>query len=379
MTSSVCAASHYISSSYSYTDHRIFPTAYPIFLTTWHLVFSATATQTLARATNFYNDRPLEISRDVYWKRIVPVSIFYSLSLVLSNQAYVYLNISFIQMLKATAPVAVFIVSYALGVESFRVDVLVNIWIIVFGVFVASFGEINFSTRGVVLQMLAIFFEALRLVLMNKLLHSPTAKTEQEKTVYNPKQGKGQSMDPLVCLYYFAPVCAITNSVLFVLSEERTKLTTAALRELGLPILFVNALAAFLLNVSVVFLVGRTSSLVLSLCGILKDIGLVLVSSLIWRTTISKLQVVGYIIALIGMFGYKFGYSPLLLLAQSTDSQGYKAYYSRLSLRRRRNIGTACLLLSAVAVCLFYYSQSLRIAGGVVDGAFENVLEAASL
>lgn len=282
-------------------------------------------------------------------------------------------------MLKATAPVAVFIISYSLGVESFRIDVLVNIWIIVFGVFVASFGEINFSFYGVFIQILAIFFEALRLVLMNRLLHSATAKSEQEKTVYNSRPGQGLSMDPLVCLYYFAPVCALTNSFLFMLSDERAKLTLSALHDLGFITLTLNAIAAFCLNISVVFLIGRTSSLVLSLCGILKDIGLVLVSSLIWRTTITRLQVIGYIIALIGMFGYKAGYSPLLLLAQTTDSQGYKKYYTKLPLRRRKQIGTACVILSVAAVFLFYHSPSLRLVGGVADGAFEEVLEAASL
>ncbi|KAK9245294.1 triose-phosphate transporter family-domain-containing protein [Lipomyces tetrasporus] len=349
---------------------------FPIFLTTCHLVFSALATQILSKTTNVYSPQSLEISQTVYFRRIVPIAIFYSLALVCSNQAYMYLNISFIQMLKATTPVAVFIVSYILRQESFRLDVLVNIWIIVFGVFVASFGEINFSVKGVAIELAGILFEALRLVMMNRLLHSSGAK---DTTVYNSKKGQGQAMDPLVCLYYFSPICAVANMLLFLLSGERKQLTFAALAQVGVGTLFMNAFVAFMLNVSVVFLIGRTSSLVLTLCGILKDIILVLVSALLWRTAISRIQVVGYLITLVGLFGYKFGYSPLLVLAQATDKHGYKKYYSSMTQRARKRVATACLLLSLLAAVVFYYSQLLRIGGGVADGAFDDVRSAVGL
>ncbi|KAK9329817.1 triose-phosphate transporter family-domain-containing protein [Lipomyces starkeyi] len=346
---------------------------FPIFLTTWHLVFSALATQLLFKTTNLYSPQSIVISQTVYLRRIMPIAIFYSFALVCSNQAYMYLNISFIQMLKATTPVAVFIVSYILRQESFRIDVLANIWMIVFGVFVASFGEINFSVCGVAIELAGIVFEALRLVMMNRLLHSPD---EKDTTVYNGKKGQGQPMDPLVCLYYFSPICAGANLFLFLLSDERKQLTFAALRQLGVSTLFLNAFTAFMLNVSVVFLIGRTSSLVLTLCGILKDIVLVLVSAFLWRTPISRIQVLGYLITLVGLVGYKFGHSPLLVLAQAADNQGYKKYYSTMTPRARKRVAATCLMLSLSATIVLYYSQRLRIGGGVVDGAFDDVRSA---
>ncbi|KAK9480499.1 triose-phosphate transporter family-domain-containing protein [Lipomyces japonicus] len=343
---------------------------FPIFLTTWHLVFSAIATQILSRTTSLYHSRSLDISNDVYYKRIVPIAIFYSFSLVCNNQAYIYLNISFIQMLKATTPVAVFIISYFLGVETFRWDTLVNIWIIVFGVFIASFGEVNFSFKGVVCELVGIFFEALRLVLMNKLLHSPVSDKESESVPYNSKK-KLQVMDPLVSLYHFAPVCAVTNLILFYLSSESSELTFKNLQNLGAITLLLNASAAFFLNVSVVFLIGKTSSLILTLCGILKDIVLVLISSLIWWTPISKLQVLGYLIALMGLFGYRFGKSPMVALFQAADSNGYRRYYSSLKFKQRKRITGIILSVSLLSALIFYLSPNLQIRGRVVDGAFE--------
>jgi arginine exporter protein ArgO len=53
--------------------------------------------------------------------------------------------------------------------------------------------------------------------------------------------------------------------------------------------------------------IGKTSGLVLTLCGVLKDILLVIASVLIWGTMISGLQIFGYSIALGGMLYYKLG------------------------------------------------------------------------
>ncbi|MQK22670.1 hypothetical protein EI013_30350, partial [Escherichia coli] len=55
---------------------------------------------------------PVSMSRDLYLRSVVPIGALYSLSLWFSNSAYIYLSVSFIQMLKALMPVAV----YSIGV-----------------------------------------------------------------------------------------------------------------------------------------------------------------------------------------------------------------------------------------------------------------------
>ena len=67
---------------------------------------------------------------------------------------------------------------------------------------------------------------------------------------------KEYKMDPLVSLYYFAPICAVFNFIIF-LPTEATVITWVDITEkAGLLTLFFNALVAFGLNVSVVFLVS---------------------------------------------------------------------------------------------------------------------------
>ena len=67
-------------------------------------------------------------------------------------------------------------------------------------------------------------------------------------------------MDPLVSLYYYAPACALINGV-FTLFIELPRMTMQDIYGVGILTLLANAFMAFLLNVSVVFLVSSSSCL----------------------------------------------------------------------------------------------------------------------
>ena len=139
-------------------------------------------------------------------------------------------------------PVAVLIASWSLGVSTPNLRVFLNVSLIVVGVVIASIGEIEFVVTGVLWQIGGIVFEALRLTMVQRLLSSAEYK-----------------MDPLVSLYYFAPVCAAMNFVV-ALFWEVPKVTMDDVYRVGFGTFFLNGLCAFLLNVSVVFLVSRNNS-----------------------------------------------------------------------------------------------------------------------
>ena len=78
----------------------------------------------------------------------------------------------------------------------------------------------------------------------------------------------GLKMDPLVSLHYYAPVCALINSLFLPFTEGLAPFYELA--RIGPLILISNASVAFLLNVAAVFLVGAGSGLVLTLAGVFK-------------------------------------------------------------------------------------------------------------
>jgi hypothetical protein len=80
--------------------------------------------------------------------------------------------------------------------EQPNMKVLGNVSIIVVGIMIASYGEIAFVLIGVIYQACGILFESIRLVMVQKLLSSAEYK-----------------MDPLVSLYYFAPVGSLKSAL----------------------------------------------------------------------------------------------------------------------------------------------------------------------
>jgi len=258
---------------------------YPVFLVTWHLLFATVGTRILQRTTHLLDGvQDVNMTKDLFLKSILPIGVLFSGSLVLSNTAYLYLSVSFIQMLKAFTPVAILLISFAWRIQEPSKRLLVIVLMISGGVCLASYGELRFDPSGFVVQALAVGFEASRLVMIQILLH-------------------GLKMDPLVSLHYYAPVCATINLVLIPFTEG-----IAPFRELisvGPLILISNATIAFLLNVAAVFLVGVGSGLVLTLAGVFKDILLITGSVVLFGSTVTPIQVFGYSIALGGLVLFK--------------------------------------------------------------------------
>ncbi|KFX92556.1 hypothetical protein V490_05321 [Pseudogymnoascus sp. VKM F-3557] len=275
---------------------------YPVLLTAWHLFFATVMTQIMARTTSLLDGR-----KNVRMNTRI---------------------VAFIQMLKATTPVAVLVTGWFFGVQKPNMRVLFNVSFIVIGVVLASFGEIKFVMIGFLFQCGGIMFEAVRLVMVQRLLNSPDSK-----------------MDPLVSLYYFAPVCTVFNG-LIALAWEVPKVTMPEIHKVGLHNFALNAMVAFALNVSVVFLIGKTSSLVLTLCGVLKDILLVAASMMIWGTIVTPLQFIGYAIALGGLVYYKLGGEQVRTHMEAA-SQRWRSMSSRRPLLWR-------VFMFIVAFCVVY-------------------------
>ncbi|THU92830.1 TPT-domain-containing protein [Dendrothele bispora CBS 962.96] len=258
---------------------------YPVFTVTWHLTFAAIGTRILHRTTPLLDGlKDINMTKDLFLKSILPIGALFSGSLILSNTAYLYLSVSYIQMLKAFVPVAILLISWTFRVSEPNRKLAMIVLMISTGVALTSQGEMGFSMFGFCVQAAAVAFEASRLVMIQILLH-------------------GLKMDPLVSLHFYAPVCAFFNLLILPFTEGLAPFY--ALSSVGPTVLISNAAVAFLLNVAAVFLVGAGSGLVLTLAGVFKDILLITGSVLIWGTTVTGMQVVGYSIALAGLVMFR--------------------------------------------------------------------------
>lgn len=74
---------------------------FPVFLVTWHLGFAAVGTRILQRTTNLLDGaKDVHMTKEMFVRSILPIGLLFSGSLILSNTAYLYLSVPYIQMLK---------------------------------------------------------------------------------------------------------------------------------------------------------------------------------------------------------------------------------------------------------------------------------------
>lgn len=190
-------------------------------------------------------------------------------------------------------------------------------------------------------------------------------------------------MDPLVSLYYFAPCCAGMIAAMGIRGEWRS-IRWEAVQGVGWWMLAANGLVAMGLNVASVFLVsltlssfsdfhlrpsvcnpctlylrckqiGKTSSLVLTLCGVAKSISLIGASTVIWGTVVTPIQFVGNGIAMAGLVYYNVGGEKLQDITENTRSRLARFWQQRSRTTR---------VVLAVGLVVAY----LGILGGVAVG-----------
>ncbi|PRW20839.1 putative sugar phosphate phosphate translocator [Chlorella sorokiniana] len=263
--------------------YRGFP--YPITLTMWHMFFCAALAIGLVKSGKV---QAISMDRDTYVRAIVPIGACYSITLWVGNAAYLYLSVSFIQMLKALMPVAVFTVGCLFKTDKFNWSTMLNMLLVTVGVAIASYGELNFNIVGVMFQLGSIFSESIRLVMVQILL-----------------QSRGLKLNPVTTLYFVAPCCFCFLLVPF-FALEAGKLASDPTLDLNPFIFLTNALAAFGLNMAVFLLIGKTSALTMNIAGVAKDWMLIGLSVWMFKSAVSGLNLFGYFIAFLAVCWYNY-------------------------------------------------------------------------
>jgi hypothetical protein len=258
-------------------------TAKPVFCR--HMLFCSTIAFVLVRSGRVPT---IEMDLQTYISAIVPIGACYSVTLWIGNAAYLYLSVSFIQMLKALMPVSVFTVGCLIGNEKFAMPTFINMLLIALGVAIASYGEINFNTFGVMLQLGSIATESVRLVLVQLLL-----------------QSRGLKLNPITTLYYVSPCCFMFLLVPF-FGLEWLKIINDPDVVVNPFYMISNAMVAFCLNMAVFLLIGKTSALTMNVAGVVKDWMLIGISVWVFHSDVSPVNLGGYLIAFIAVCWYNY-------------------------------------------------------------------------
>mmetsp|Transcript_7911 Transcript_7911/g.16979 ORF Transcript_7911/g.16979 Transcript_7911/m.16979 type:complete len:399 (+) Transcript_7911:320-1516(+) len=273
---------------------------FPIALTLWHMFFCSTVgilAVRVLKVVKSHNMTPKE-----YYTRVLPIGLLYAGSLWLSNSAYLYLSVSFIQMTKSLMPGLVYASGVLLGTEKYSKGTTLNMLLIAFGVVICALGEMNLVIRGLIQQLAALGFEAMRLTMVQVLINS-----------------KGYNMNPIQSLYYVSPACFLCLLVPF-LSVEMYRMKASHDWVFNPSVMLANALTAFILNLAVFLLIGKTSALTMNIAGVIKDWMLIFFSFYIFKAPVTALNLAGYAFCCSGVVVYN--HMKLQAIKAKVASQG---------------------------------------------------------
>lgn len=261
---------------------------YPIFLTFSQSAFALIATQLMSNSPlNFIMPgvRENKISTGDYLTKVGPIALCFSVNIVCANKVYTYLSLGFIQMLKAMGPIPMLIGNILAGREKASIPLISVVLLVSIGVASTSVGELHFSWIGFLLQITSTLADATRCVLSDIIL-------------------KGINLDPLSLVYYISPLSSLFLGLMFMMFEFDT-FPFHSWQPVFMGVILLNCILVFALNIAVYSVLGKTSSMIMSLTGPLKDVTLISISYFLFASPVTMAQVTGYSVTLIGLEIYR--------------------------------------------------------------------------
>eukprot|EP00392_Amoebophrya_sp_AT5.2_P016822 g17123.t1 len=290
-----------------YLIHGAFP--YAIALTAWHMLFCSFFSVALysVRPDWFPTAQGIRhggTSLPEVMLFLGPLALCFGCGVVLSNVAYKYATISFIQMMKELNVVIVYSLSLLVGLEKLHWRLLLILCWIVFASYFSISGEAKFVAMGFVVQLSSQLFECTRIVGVNKVLSNSDWCVKK--------------VDPLSFLLLVSPCCFLALLVALAFSWE-SAIYTAGVANLGA--LLGNGLVALGLNVCMALMMSAFAAITFVIVGVVKTVLIVLTGIVVFSESVSSMQVFGFSCQVIGAALYSY---QRVLMAQEATAKAAK-------------------------------------------------------
>jgi len=295
---------------------------YPVTLTTSHMFMSFVLANCLRCAcpAAFPSLQKIEVTR-WFLLKFVPIGAAFALSLVCGNAAYKFLSVSFLQCMKQWNVVIIYAFSVLAGLEALRRCSIVLLTFIICGVLLAIRGQLHFELAGFVLQVISSLSEATK-VIMQGVLMSGSLK-----------------LDALTMVLFMAPACLLTNIVPLAVVDVPRWGELYPLLMSHWPFILLNACLAFGLNVIVAQCIKQLSPVGYLLCGIVKDVCIIVTSSVFLGESLERMQIIGFSIALSGVTAYSLYKQNLDCFDDDSVLSGFARVAQRLCAKPERKEG----------------------------------------
>ncbi|KAK6636375.1 hypothetical protein RUM43_010035 [Polyplax serrata] len=153
------------------------------------------------------------------------------------------------------------------------------------GIILNFYYDIRFNHIGTCFAVIGVFITSLYQILVGSKQHE-------------------LQMNPMQLLYYQAPISSIMLIPIMILFEPPYKATTMVLTFTSAGILLLSCIFALFINVSIYWIIGKTSPLTYNMFGHMKFCLIALGGYLVFAEPMSFLQILGVILTLSGVTLY---------------------------------------------------------------------------
>jgi solute carrier family 35 protein C2 len=263
------------------------------------------------------------------FKKLIPIGILTGFDYGLSNLSLVFVTVTVYTIVKSVVPLFIMIISFITGVLKPKLSLILSVVFITIGIMLTLFGFTQVNILGVFFIALAAGCAAIRLVGLQKVLQSTDIIPRKLLTDEDFERSDDEVLElhlepthvPSLLVYcYVSGVISLTLLPLAAIFEFRdiyVKFSDYKLvdhSDLYSKIFFmmrffsiaiVGGTIGLILNVSEYFVIQLTSSLTLSIIGIIRELLLIALGMLLFGDKMTIVNSIGYVICLCGIIVYK--------------------------------------------------------------------------
>lgn len=216
------------------------------------------------------------------FKRLIPIGCLFAITLFTGNKALTLCTVPFLQFMKETNIVIVFIFSCLVGLQQMSLMRIFVIGWVITGSALCVTGQVGFVYVGFIFQVISQLADCLRAVLAEILL-----KSEEFK------------LDPFSYTLLVSPIC-FTVLIIGTIVTWSPDIPSDFGKTWSL--LIPNTCAAFVLNLCIAWVLKETSAVGFNVTGIVKDVALVFIAAMFFQAPVTGRQAHCFIITLSGVF-----------------------------------------------------------------------------
>ena len=226
---------------------------------------------------------------------VVAFSMLYAINIVVSNVSLQLVTIPFHQIVRATTPLFVILISVCVYGRSYSRDTYLSLIPVVCGVGLATAGDYYFTTTGFVMTVLGALLAAIKTVTTNRMQRGRLKLHPMDLLI---------RMSPLACLqalfyaYLSGEHLALLDHLRLTSEAHKDGLATLGLR------LGCNGILAFALNVVSFTANKKTSALTMTVAANVKQVLSIMIAIVAFKLYVTFLNGLGILITLIGGMWY---------------------------------------------------------------------------